>query len=264
MCLRKSLDYKTIKIIAILLAVLFLLGWLGYWLGIGRSTDSGGQKLSYENKVITEEFNEPAYQIKVDYPFFTGPADNLNHLNDLIYQTVTKQVSNFKNELSDWPSSESSQDFYASSLNTDYDLIQADTVLVSLRFNMSSYLAGAAHPSSFSETFNYSVRDGSLINLSDLFEPAADYLTVLSAYAIDDLASQPDLKNGDGLALSLIEQGAAVNKDNFSKFTIKPQGLEFYFDPYQVAPYAAGLRVVVIPWVYLKDIISADFNYLWD
>ncbi|MBU1038750.1 RsiV family protein [Patescibacteria group bacterium] len=262
--IKNNFDYKKIKPTIVLLVVL-LLGSLGYWLGQNRSSYQPGQNLSYVTKTIEEGTDQTSYYVKVAYPFFTAEEVDSTILNELAYQAAVKQITTFKQELSDWDGARvSPEDFYSSSLNVDYDLKQATTILVSWRFNISNYLTGAAHPNSFSETVNYSVKDKKIIELADLFKSQTNYLEILSSLAILNLASQPDLKDDDGLSLTLIKQGAAPTLANFSKFTIQPVGLELYFDPYQVAAYAAGLRTVIIPWIELEGVLSNQVRTLVD
>ena len=55
-----------------------------------------------------------------------------------------------------------------------------------------------------------------------------------------------------------IQRGAGASGENYDSWTITKQGLKIHFDPYQVAPYAAGPQQVTIPYSALKDIIKAD------
>ncbi|HVO71034.1 MAG TPA: RsiV family protein [Aggregatilineaceae bacterium] len=57
-----------------------------------------------------------------------------------------------------------------------------------------------------------------------------------------------------------IHQGTGENPDNYKSWTITPDGLTFYFDPYQVAAYVAGTQTVTIPLAQLSAILAAPFN----
>ncbi|MFR5645408.1 MAG: RsiV family protein [Bilophila wadsworthia] len=41
--------------------------------------------------------------------------------------------------------------------------------------------------------------------------------------------------------------------ENFSSFALTPEGIRIFFQPYQVAPWAAGSQVVDIPLDALAD-----------
>jgi hypothetical protein len=41
-------------------------------------------------------------------------------------------------------------------------------------------------------------------------------------------------------------------------FTVTKDGLEIYFDPYEIAPYAAGFPAFDIPYSELSDILDTQ------
>ena len=45
----------------------------------------------------------------------------------------------------------------------------------------------------------------------------------------------------------MIQEGTTPDAENFSRFSLTPAGIRFYFPPYQVAPWAAGMQPVDIP-----------------
>jgi hypothetical protein len=57
---------------------------------------------------------------------------------------------------------------------------------------------------------------------------------------------------------SWIEEGAGPNGDNFARWALVEEGLILFFDPYQVAPYAAGPQVVTIPRAALAGVAAPD------
>ena len=51
----------------------------------------------------------------------------------------------------------------------------------------------------------------------------------------------------------MLRSGTAPEAENFSSFALTPEGIRIFFQPYQVAPWAAGSQVVDIPLDALAD-----------
>jgi hypothetical protein len=55
-----------------------------------------------------------------------------------------------------------------------------------------------------------------------------------------------------------IERGAGPDSENYKNWNITQKGLSVTFDPYQVASYAEGEHVIVIPYAALRSVINPD------
>lgn len=207
------------------------------------------------------------YKIEAEYPQATGALDNrFDKFNQEAKNLVTRRISAFKKETSDVSqdggatpeaSPEDSSALPANSLDISYSIALATDDLISLEFEVGSYSSGAAHPNSYSEVLNYDVKAGKVIKLTDLFNPGAKYLQLISAYCIKDLKRQSKSKDSL-LDDQTIQSGAGPDAQNYDSWTITKKGLEITFDPYQVASYAAGPQSVVVPYSALKELIKPD------
>jgi hypothetical protein len=56
----------------------------------------------------------------------------------------------------------------------------------------------------------------------------------------------------------MMKTGASPRADNYRACAVTRKGLWVTFDPYQVAPYAAGPQHVLVPYSALKDILKPD------
>ena len=56
----------------------------------------------------------------------------------------------------------------------------------------------------------------------------------------------------------MMKTGASPQASNYQACAITKKGLWVTFDPYMVAPYAAGPQHVLVPYSALKDIIKPD------
>jgi hypothetical protein len=202
-------------------------------------------------EVVKEESTEPPspYVIDMEYPVFSGsPESAAAGLNQQINEIVTRQRAGF-DEMVATPSP---PEFMVGphGFHMRYQVRHNDGRYVSVYFPLSLYNSGAAHPLPYSETLTYDVANERVLQLEDLFQPGSDYLTVLSQKSIADLQSR-GLTGG--------ESGAEPLPENYRNWNLSPEGLEIVFDPYQVAPYAAGYQIIVIPWAELSDILALDF-----
>ena len=66
---------------------------------------------------------------------------------------------------------------------------------------------------------------------------------------------------GGGRVDSMIHDGTEPLADNFSALALVPGGVRVYFQPYQVAPWAAGTQRVFIPLEKLAP--AGPLHLLW-
>ena len=211
-------------------------------------------------KQIKENNKKLNYQIAAQYPQLSGGNNpNLEKFNQAARAAVTKKVAGFKKDMTPEAGENTEEtrpeDSMGSDLTISYTVVLAQDDLVSVEFDVSTYFQGAAHPNSYSETFNYDLKNGKQLKLTDLFKPGAKYLQAIASYCVADLKKQATEK---GLTAEEIEKGAAAKADNYQGWTITKRGLGIYFDPYQVGPYAAGPQFVLVPYSDLKDLINPE------
>jgi hypothetical protein len=210
-------------------------------------------------KSVKENNKKLMYEIDAQYPQITGGNNpNLERFNQLARTTVLKIVSGFKKDMApeegEEPRPEGSM---GSDLGIGYTINLAQDDLVSVQFDIGSYYQGAAHPNSYTETLNYDLKNGKQLRLADLFKPGSRYLQTLSTLCVADLKKQWKEKNAEVME-DMLKDGSAPTAKNYESWTITKRGLGINFDPYQVAPYAAGPQSVVVPYSALKDLIKPD------
>lgn len=208
-------------------------------------------------KAIKESNKKLNYEIDAQYPQLNGGNNpNFPKFNQASRTAIMKDVAEFKKtmapEVGEEPPPEGSM---GSDLGISYSLALAQDDLVSVKFDVSSYYQGAAHPNSYSSVLNYDLRNGKQLKLADLFKPGAKYLQTISSYCIAELKKQSKDKS---LPEDEIQQGAAPVAKNYKSWTISKHGLGIVFDAYQVGPYAAGPQFVLVPYSALKDLINPE------
>jgi uncharacterized protein DUF3298/peptidoglycan-N-acetylmuramic acid deacetylase PdaC-like protein len=209
------------------------------------------------SKQVKESNKKLMYEISAQYPQLSGGNNpNFEKFNQVARGSVTKKVAGFKKDMTpvegDEPPPEGSM---GSDLTISYEVALAQDDLISIKYVVSSYYQGAAHPNTGSDVINYDLKNGKLLKLSDLFKPGSKYLQAIANYCIGDLKKQGKDK---GLMDEEINQGAAATAQNYQSWTITKRGLGITFDAYQVGPYAAGPQYVLVPYSSLKDLINPD------
>ncbi len=136
------------------------------------------------------------------------------------------------------------------------DVIFNDNYFTTLSFSNYMYLGGAH--GMYGETFLViDIKNGKEIKLNDIFDKQS--LAILEKKMIKKAYSYTGVENPK----SLQDAGYLVDKievtDNFS---LTAKGIAFVYQPYEIAPYAAGMPSFLFTWEELKGLIKADSSVL--
>lgn len=205
------------------------------------------QQVTLTSRSSSETGQPFAYSITLETPELVGSNDpRLLAFNAEMASIVASAASDFKTSLLNVPPTPVSA---GSSFAMRYELRAPLGPVISLQFEIDGYVTGAAHPFHVTRSVNFDLESGRDIALSDLFTPGSDYLQVISDYCIAQLKSR-------GIDSSDFSLGAAPTPDNYRNWNITPSGLQITFDEYQVAAYALGPQIVLIPYPQLISLIK--------
>jgi hypothetical protein len=183
--------------------------------------------------------------IEISYPRLVGSAPSLEIINQTIEREVQVIQSSFEESIT-----EIDMGFVPlgakSGLYIEYEDVVEGENTVSIPLLVSEYVAGAAHPNNYMRTLTFSLGDGSALELRNLFE-GADYLDMLSDMSREALRAGNVDEQYVPQDSEWLTQGTAPLEENFQEFLIDGENLIIIFNPYQVAPYAAGIMRAVIP-----------------
>ena len=141
-------------------------------------------------------------------------------------------------------------------MNISNEIYKYSDDIQSVVFNIGFY-TGGAHPNSGYKSYTFDVKQGKELTLNDVFVNGAVPLEIISKLAQEDLKKQL----GDMTDASMLEAGTtAATPDNYKNWALTPNSLIFFFDPYQVAAYAAGPQKVEIPFTTLHTLLAAPFG----
>lgn len=120
---------------------------------------------------------------------------------------------------------------------------------LSITFEIWTY-AGGAHGNLDIITLNYSLLTGQRLGLVDIFEDPDAALAIMSAWS----HTQLERRLGGMRQEQVLRAGLNPVPENFASLTLIPSGIRINFQPYQVAPGAAGPQKVDIP---LEELLPA-------
>lgn len=140
-------------------------------------------------------------------------------------------------------------------LEADYTILCNNEDLLTIRFDTTINIGGSAD---FSRCFSLDKRTGSVIELVDLFQDGADYITPISSYILEEMTRQ--VENGTG---NYYIPGGIWLDDECFKSISKEQNfyingqrkLVITFDEYEVAPGSMGCVEFVIPMNVIEPIL---------
>lgn len=138
-----------------------------------------------------------------------------------------------------------------------YSPTRIDQAVLSLSGSNITY-SGASHPDRISTSANYDMLTGDVLTLGSIMSPTAgakDFCQLV----LDVLAlSKNDLYLYEGYEVTVRQRFTRdVSQDQDWYFT--QNGLCFYFDPYEIASYAAGTVVAEIPYAKLAGLLNDSY-----
>jgi len=196
---------------------------------------------------LNEESQAPVYKISGQIPLLDGSTDaRVQAFNAELKEIIQKEIEAFKNNLAEVTPTPGGN---GSSLNVQYELVSQKGDFWSLKYNISGYTDGAAHPYHYTITVNHDLESGKDIALNEVFQPNSNYLQVLSNTCKAQLATRD-------IGFEGFEQGADPTPENYHNWNVSEEGLVITFDEYQVAPYAAGPQTVMVPFSELAGLTN--------
>jgi hypothetical protein len=193
-----------------------------------------------------------------NYPELLSAAQggDLSSINEEIFNAANSQVESFKNDMEsgDTAAEDNPEDWpvFVNELKGDYQvLLSQGNRFISIPF-IFYYFTGGAHGNSFTLALNYDLENQSKLELKNIFKPGFDYVSFLSDYCIENIKKQ-NSQMGFEPDEEWISEGASADEENFENFVLTDNELVIIFDPYEVAPYAAGSVFVRVPFEEFQE-----------
>jgi hypothetical protein len=181
---------------------------------------------------------------KIDAAVSMGNPESQGHNMKDIGEIFIQDYDDFKSEIPDafggW--------HYTAKVVVE---VLTDTLL-SLSVN-DEYYTGGAHGGSGVYFINLNPKTGAEFTLDNFF--IADYQDALTQ--VGDKSFRQSRQLAD--TASLVDNYFEFPEDKFElnkNYGFKKEGIVFYYNNYEIAPYAAGPTEVLIPYEQLKDLIK--------
>lgn len=200
--------------------------------------------------IIDEETGEcqlvTNMEISLTYPVELADYSFVLDEVDAYYETVRSQFLDFITSSGSVPVPGP----YA--LDVSYEIPTHNEDLLSIVFYHYEF-TGGAHGNTYLQTMTFDLAAETELTLADLFDDGTIPLDDISDYVATTLE---DRLGAD----ATFPEGYTADEINFQFWTVAEDGVTFYFPPYQVAPYAAGVQTVTIPYADLgiSEIVSGD------
>jgi len=122
--------------------------------------------------------------------------------------------------------------------------------ILTLAYNQSGF-TGGAHGYYYSTFYTFNLRNGKLIQKEDLWYPGAE--AAIQSLIVQQIRQDAQLKPNE----SLSKVGIYKDTPPLAKaFYFRPDGVAFFYNQYEIAPYAVGTRLTVIPYRKVKRYIK--------
>ena len=172
----------------------------------------------------TAKINENIKSTIFDYAFLTEKPESFQSLIDELSTEYASILKEYPDYSSSW------------SMEINSDIIYQDSSFISVASTIYSY-TGGAHPNSYQVYRSFDLETGNPITLADIlmpgFEDELNQAAEIEFRMLKEIPPSEELKDKG----YFFEGGNFVLNDNFA---IINKSLVFYFNPYEIAPYAVG------------------------
>lgn len=196
-------------------------------------------KVVFQTQYIQE--SATSTNIQLSYPK-TADTD----VNKAIESFINTHINTFQEGIPE----DDSGPMHRFELHGGFNRVYVTEDQASFAFTIYEY-TGGAHGITQTIGKNYVRPSGTEITLTDVFSQESDYLQVLSEKSKAQL---------EETLPSIFEEGIEPRKENFNSFFLGENEIVFYFQPYQVAPYAAGPQEVTFAYEELSDVLASDYR----
>src|SRR4030095_2635445 len=212
------------------------------------------KKYAIKHEVLKAEGKEKKYEISISYPQISGMDNSTEKgFNKFIKQRMEAERDSFVVWMKDWEISDYNRE-YTSMYDISDTVIYNDPKIISVRYFLYYFFAGAAHPNNSNFSQNYDFENNKPLVLNDLL--LSGWTKSISKICIREITKH---KRELGTDLDeWIKDGAMPEEKNFEVFNITKNSLIITFPTYQVGNYIEGPTEVSIAYSEIKNIINPD------
>ncbi|WP_219837327.1 WG repeat-containing protein [Paenibacillus sp. R14(2021)] len=135
----------------------------------------------------------------------------------------------------------------------DFEVAFFKMKLLQLELSGYNFPFGAAHGMPTKTYAIINLSNGRMYALQDLFKPGSDYVKELSAIVGRQIQDDPQYE--------YVFPGSYKGIRPDQPFYVTENALHLYFEPYEIAPYAAGFPTFTIPFAQIRGIINTSGEF---
>ena len=134
--------------------------------------------------------------------------------------------------------------FHAYEAIMEYTITYNNNCFLSM-YNDKYEFTGGAHGSTIRSSLTFDICSGQRLSLEDFFQPGFDYRRLI----LDEITKQANIKNSQEPQVLFEDYKSLIIKTfDERSFNLSPQGITFYFQQYDIAPYSTGIVEFTIPY----------------
>lgn len=204
-----------------------------------------------QNTTVKNESGADLINITCSYPLIENPdnLESLSKINEGFKSDAEQFISsahNSKEDAEDFYKYKNGEDFTPYEYSLTYTVNTDKNGIISITSHIYTY-TGGAHGLMLKESKNFNLNTEKDIALNDILKGSDTEIYQLIYSLFIDYFN--DMKENDNGGWDLEEWNESLkNEIKNVKYYIKDNSVIFYFDPYQVAPYAFGSPSVELPY----------------
>lgn len=212
-----------------------------------------GEVSEAEDASVTYESYEKEYKLKngtvylsitTKCPYINGEGEVYEKMNKTMEDYVASIIAEAKTQKAE---AKEFKKLYKdvvgyTSFSLDAEVMYQKDGIISVLFSGYDYPIGAAHGSPYRQTFTFDTETGEVLSMEELLgKTTAEVRKLLNKKVKKLIQKEPEgfYEN----ALSIAKQ---IMKENPGNFYVTEKGLVYYFNAYDIAPYAAGMPEVIV------------------
>lgn len=188
-------------------------------------------------------------------------TDTINSQLDAYRQKKWGEAAQWEEEASlfyeEIQGTEYEEDFYGWSSYASVQPQRVDGSYISLVFFHSEY-TGGAHPNNVQSALNFDTSTGGLLSLANVFK-AEEKQAVLDILLDRLSAVETTFGLFDGYEETVRESFEGIPVEMAQNWYLTERGIVFFFNPYEISPYAAGVVTVELTYEELQNALREDF-----
>lgn len=199
--------------------------------------------------IATDTSNNPKVPYALHYPKTENDA-----FNKEVRAYVTTAKKAYLAELE--PLNQQDEDIVPS-LNIDLETVPFKEHYFSFVLTNTTY-TGGADEKSMVKTYFYDNVNKQPVTAAELLGNNKEYLNKLAEYVQNDLLTNEELQAS--IITDNVMAATTPKFENFERFAIRGDAIEFYFDDYEVTTSTASTPVVAVPLNFINPILAEAYQ----